>query len=139
MVAGRTSPCSVSEVWHTDSRFSRVNIERISLKEPKDQEDVQLTQRIEPNSTIGSILSVRAFEVKRKSVRSGHIGTEHKRFKIKCAGHHLPGHAAPLQGKKFTGTSKEDETIERQQVKPCALWRARKNLAIVSVFKLHEQ
>ena len=104
-----------------------------------DQEDAQLVRRIEPSSTAWPIMPVRLIFASQ----------------ITCAGHRLLGHAASLHH-GFIGTTKRHATSDtsadktlpaitlgedlcQKDGKRVARKRARKNVAIDSVFKTHEQ
>ena len=106
----------------------------------------QLVRRIEPIPTIGSILSVRAFEL-RKSTRIGHIGAEDERFNVDCVGHCLLGHAALLADKvvlvQRSKTKQSSDLAGRPPLlitgRHIEIRKARHILAIDFVFKTHEQ
>ena len=69
----------------------------LQVKTPR----VQLIQRIEPKSTIGPTMSVRALKFASKSLLIGHTGAKHNTSQINIVGHHLYGHAALLQAERF--------------------------------------
>ena len=66
-----------------------------NFRGPKDQEDAQLVRRIEPNSTIGPTLSVRAFELDSPCGLDMLVPRTEGSFIIDCVGHRLFRHAAP--------------------------------------------
>ena len=122
----------------------------------KDQDNAQLARRIEPNSPINPILSVRAFEVERLHglimLVSSTVDPKLTVWVTACLGTQLL-----CRQRCFLGTSKQNETIEKSanttpsgqpcwvkrfaqsSGKPCALRRARQQLVIDHVFKTHEQ
>ena len=81
------------------------------VQSPPDYEDAQLISRIERKSTIGPVLSARAFEFESRHGFGRH-GTKHKRSHKTCMGHNLFWTASIMQAADCIGATTDDMSEE---------------------------